>query len=160
MKTKKKAKKTDKDREDPASEEALRLMELLQTLARVMGFSNAALARGADVSLASLNRYFKGQAEPRLDFVLAVVRAVGLEVREFFELAYPKPEAPTATYQKVATLLKPIQPGRALESPRVPEPEPGPEGVPLQREGVDKMLDDFRVDFLRELREVLEGKSP
>jgi DNA-binding phage protein len=158
MKTKKTKEKKDEDPAGPASEEAHRLIELLHTLARVLGLSNAALARRADVSLASMNRYFKGDAEARLDFVLAVVRAVGLEVREFFELAYPKPEAPTATYQKVATLLKPIQPGRALESPRVPDPKPGPEGVPLRREEVEKMLDDFRADFLRELREILEGK--
>jgi DNA-binding phage protein len=153
-----KTKKTDKDREDPASEEALRLMELLQTLARILGLSNAALARRANVSLASLMRYFKGQAEPRLDFVLAVVPAIGLEAREFFELAYPGIKAPSAGYQKIAKLFKPIQPGKALESPRAPEPEPAPE-VPLGREEVEKMLDDFRAGLLRDLREILDRKS-
>jgi transcriptional regulator with XRE-family HTH domain len=65
-------------------------MDLLRTLARAMGYSNAALARRANVSLASLVRYFKGDAEPRLDFVLAVVRAIGLEVREFLRAGLPR----------------------------------------------------------------------
>ena len=57
-------------------------------------------------------RYFKGDAEPRLDFVLAVVRAIGLEVREFFELAYPDPTTSTAARQRIEQILRPIRPGK------------------------------------------------
>jgi DNA-binding phage protein len=110
-----KIRKKDEAVEAPASEEVRQLMDLLRTLARTMGYSNAALARRADVSLASLVRYFKGEAEPRLEFVLAVVRAVGLDVREFFEMAYPEREAPTAARQRIEKILGPIRPGRVLE---------------------------------------------
>jgi len=137
---------------DPASGESYRLMELLHTLARMMGVSNAALARRADVSLASLVRYFKGEAEPRLDFVLAVVPAIGLSVKEFFELAYPEPTAPSVARQKLKQMFGPI---RAAKT-QGPEPEPGPE-APLQREELEKILDDFRADLLREMRKILKG---
>jgi AcrR family transcriptional regulator len=142
----------------PTSEEVRQLMDLLHTLARAMRFSNAALARRANVSLASLVRYFKGDAEPRLDFVLAVVRAIGLEVREFFELAYPDSTAPTAARQRIEKILGPVRPGKALEAPPTKEPERKPEGVPLQREDIERMLEDLR----RDVREILaaQGRKP
>lgn len=154
-----KAKKTGEAAEAPASAEVRQLMDLLRTLARAMGYSNAALARRANVALASLVRYFKGEAEPRLDFVLAVVRAIGLDVREFFEMAYPERETPTEARQRIEKILGPIRPGRVLESP--PAREPGPllevpsETAPLRREDIERMLDDLR----RDVREILESQS-
>jgi transcriptional regulator with XRE-family HTH domain len=153
-----KAQKTEESPEAPASTEVRQLMDLLRTLARAMGFSNAALARRADVSLASLVRYFKGEAEPRLDFVLAVVRAIGLDVREFFEMAYPELEAPTAARQRIEKILGPIRPGRILESPPPKAPEPQPEVAPLRREDVERMLEDLRRD-VREIMEKQAGKA-
>lgn len=150
-----KAKKTEESPEAPPSGEVQQLMDLLRTLARAMGFSNAALARRADVSLASLVRYFKGDAEPRLDFVLAVVRAIGLDVREFFEMAYPERAEPTAARQRIEKILGPIRPGRILESPPPKAPEPQPEVTPLRREDVERMLEDLR----RDVREILEKQS-
>ncbi|HEX4496042.1 MAG TPA: helix-turn-helix transcriptional regulator [Thermoanaerobaculia bacterium] len=141
-----KSKKPDDSPNGPASAEVRQLMDLLRTLARARGFSNAALARQADVALASLVRYFKGDAEPRLDFVLAVVRAIGLDVREFFEMAYPPRETPSAARQSLENILGPIRPGRALESPPPQDPEPKPEVVPLRREDIERMLDDLRHD--------------
>src|SRR3954451_20576487 len=145
-----KTQKTEESPEAPASAEVRQLMDLLRTLARTMGFSNAALARRGDVSLASLVRYFKGDAEPRLEFVLAVVRAIGLDVREFFELAYPEPAAPTAARQRIENILGPIRPGKVLESPAAPKTERKPEVVPLQREDVESMLEDLP----RDVREI------
>jgi DNA-binding phage protein len=150
-----KIKKTEEALEAPASEEVRQLMDLLRTLARAMGFSNAALARQANVALASLVRYFKGDAEPRLDFVLAVVRAIGLDVREFFELAYPERAEPTAARRRIETILGPIRPGRVLESPPPKAPEPQPEVSPLRREDVERMLEDLR----RDVREILESQA-
>jgi DNA-binding phage protein len=141
-----KAKNPDETLEAPASAEVRHLMDLLRTLARALGYSNAALARQSDVALASLVRYFKGDAEPRLDFVLAVLRGIGLDVREFFEMAYPERETPTAARRSLDRILGPIRPGKLLESPPVREPEPKPEIVPLRREDVEKMLDDLRRD--------------
>jgi DNA-binding phage protein len=148
-----KPKKSKETTEAPASAEVRHLMDLLRTLARALGYSNAALARRADVALASLMRYFKGDAEPRLDFVLAVVRAIGLDVREFFEMAYPERETPSAARQSIERILGPLRPGKVLESPPVPEPKP--EVVPLRREDVEGMLEDLR----RDVRELLAGHT-
>lgn len=150
-----KAKKTEEASDAPVSAEIRQLMDLLRTLARTMGYSNAALARRANVSLASLVRYFKGVAEPRLDFVLAVVRAIGLDVREFFEMAYPEREAPTAARQRIEKILGPIRPGRILEGPPPMEPEPRLEVTPLRREDVERMLEDLR----RDVREIMESQD-
>jgi transcriptional regulator with XRE-family HTH domain len=150
-----KTKKTEESPETPASQEVRQLMDLLRTLARTMGYSNAALARRGNVALASLVRYFKGEAEPRLDFVLAVVRAIGLDVREFFEMAYPELEAPTAARQRIEKILGPIRPGRVLESPPPKAPEPQLEVVPLRREDVERMLEDLR----RDVREIMEKQA-
>jgi DNA-binding phage protein len=154
------AKKTDEAAEDPVSEEVRQLMDLLRTLARTLGYSNAALARRANVALASLVRYFKGEAEPRLDFVLAVVRAIGLDVREFFEMAYPDRETPTEARRRIEKILGPIRPGRVLEPQTtwdlsLPEVPPEMAAPPLRREDIEKMLDDLR----RDVREILESQS-
>jgi DNA-binding phage protein len=149
-----KAKNTE-EASEAASDEVRRLMDLLRSLARTRGFSNAALARRANVSLASLVRYFKGDAEPRLDFVLDVVKAIGLDVLEFFEMAYPKRETPTAARQSIERILGPIRPGKVLESLPEKEPEPKPEAVPLRREDVERMLEDLR----RDVREIMEAQA-
>jgi DNA-binding phage protein len=150
-----KAKTTEEAPAAHTSGEVRQLMDLLRTLARALGYSNAALARRGDVSLASLVRYFKGEAEPRLDFVLAVVRAIGLDVREFFELAYPERDTPTPARQRIETILGPIRPGRVLESPPPREPEPKPDVPPLRREDVERMLEDLR----RDVREIMESQA-
>jgi len=139
-----------------AHQEAMRLMELIRIVARTLGFNNSALARKAGVPLASLVRYFKGEGEPKLEFLLAVVRAVGLDVREFFELSYPPLEAPTAARAKLNRMLGPIRPGGLLDPPPPPPAEePKPEVTPLRREDIEKMLEDLRKD----VREILEARD-
>lgn len=147
---------TENDTPSIAHQEAMRLMELIRIVARTLGFNNSALARKAEVPLASLVRYFKGEGEPKLEFLLAVVRAVGLDVREFFELAYPPLEAPSAARAKLDRMLGPIRPGRLLEPPPPPPAEePKPEVAPLRREDIEKMLADLR----RDVREILEARD-
>jgi AcrR family transcriptional regulator len=138
-----------------AQEETRRLMELVRFLARTLGFNNSALARRANVPLATLVRYFKGEGEPKLEFLLSLVQTMGLEVREFFELAYPDLAGQTPARAKIEKILKQIQPGRLMEAPPPrPKPEPKPE-TPLQREDIERMLDELR----RDVREIVEGRA-
>jgi len=134
-------------------EEVRHLMQLIRVLARTLGYSNAALARRAKVPIASLVRYFKGEGEPKLEFLLAVLRALGLNGREFFELAYPIPAEVTESRAKIERILGPIRPGRVLEGPAPYKPEPRPEMAPLQREDFEKMLEDLRRDVRKILGE-------
>lgn len=132
--------------EKSAQEQTRQLMELVRFLARTLGYSNAALARKADVPLASLVRYFKGEGEPKVEFLLAVIQALGLEVREFFELAYPDPSGVSEARAKVDRILRQVRPGRLLEPEPPPKPEPPAERMLPTREEIQKMLDELRRD--------------
>jgi len=139
----------------PAREEARQLLELVRFLARTLGFSNARLAREANVPLASLVRYFKGEGEPKVEFLLAVVRALGLEVREFFELAYPDPGGPSPAREKVGRILQRVQPGRLLDPPPAPKPDPEPEPAAFRREDIEDMMEKFRLS----VQELLDERA-
>lgn len=133
-----------------AQSETRRLMELVRFLARTLGVNNSALARNADVPLATLVRYFKGEGEPKLEFLLSMVKALGLEVREFFELAYPEAPPQSPARARVGRILQVFQPTRPATTP-VPRVEPSS----LQREDMERMLESFRrdvFDFIAEGR--------
>jgi AcrR family transcriptional regulator len=136
--------------DSPAHAEAMQLMELIRFLARTLGFNNAKLSRRAKVPLATLVRYFKGEGEPKLEFLLSMVRTLGLDIREFFDLAYPAPAAPSAARLKLERILRQIQPSR-LEVP----PPPKPEAASLSREDVEKMMEDLR----RDMREIVTTRA-
>lgn len=139
----------------PIQEEVRQLMELVRVVARTLGFSNAALARRANVPLASLVRYFKGEGEPKIEFLLAVLRALGMEPREFFMLAYPALAKPSDALARVERILGPIRPGQLLEPAPPPKPEPPAEPAPLPRQDIERMLEDLR----RDVRELLENQA-
>jgi hypothetical protein len=149
----------DQENDSPAHAEAMQLMELIRFLARTLGFNNAKLSRRAKVPLATLVRYFKGEGEPKLEFLLSMVRTLGLDIREFFEMAYPAPEGPSQSRLKLERILRQVQPGRLIEPPPVPKPEPKSEAVAFSREDVEKMMDDLRRD-MRELLSPREEASP
>ncbi|HEY3568492.1 MAG TPA: helix-turn-helix transcriptional regulator [Thermoanaerobaculia bacterium] len=146
----------DGEAEGPASDETRRLMGLVQMMARSLGYSNAALARRAKVSLASLVRYFKGDAEPRLEFLIAVIWALGLTLRDFFELAYPHdPPEPTESRKKIEKLLGPILPEKGPGRSPLKAPETKPEPAPLRREDIERMLEELR----RDVREIMAKQA-
>lgn len=139
--------------DSPAHAEAMQLMELIRFLARTLGFNNAKLSRRAKVPLATLVRYFKGEGEPKLEFLLSMVRTLGLDIREFFDLAYPAPSAPSAARLKLERILRQIQPSR-LEVAPPPKPEASTSSG-LSREEVEKMMEDLR----RDMREIVGGRT-
>lgn len=136
--------------DSPAHAEAMQLMELIRFLARTLGFNNAKLSRRAKVPLATLVRYFKGEGEPKLEFLLSMVGTLGLDIREFFDLAYPAPTAPSPARLKLERILRQIQPSRLEVSPP-PKPETGS----LSREDVEKMMEDLR----RDMREIVSTRG-
>lgn len=147
----------DEDEQDqavdsPAHAEAMQLMELIRFLARTLGFNNAKLSRRAKVPLATLVRYFKGEGEPKLEFLLSMVRTLGLDIREFFELAYPAPAQPSASRLKLERILRQIQPSR-LEIAAPPPPK-AETSSSLSREDVEKMMDELR----RDMRDIVAGR--
>jgi transcriptional regulator with XRE-family HTH domain len=108
--------------------EVARLMELLRTIVRLLGYTNREVERRANFNHATAVRYFSGEGEPKVEFLLGVLRAIGLEEWEFFALAYPEREETSATYKKLQRLvaqLVPATPARPPQAaPAVPaEPE-------------------------------------
>jgi DNA-binding phage protein len=105
-------------------EEMARLMELLRTTVRLLGYTNRDVERRAGLNHATAVRNFRGEGEPKLEFVLAVVKAIGLEYWEFFELAYPERREPSDSGQKLRRLLSQFVPPSARpaeKSPRAPQ---------------------------------------
>lgn len=142
----------EEEREQPPTveEEVRQLVDLLRVMARVQGYSNAALARKSGVPIASLVRYFKGEGEPKIEFLLASLRALGLGVREFFELAYPQ-EPHSAARVEIETLLGPIR--HKIRTPPVPPPPPKSGG--MSRSEIEKML----LELHREVRRLADPQG-
>jgi transcriptional regulator with XRE-family HTH domain len=113
---------------DADREEVQRLLGVLRTLMRMLAFSNREVERRLGLNHGSVSRVFSGHIEAKLELVLAVARAIGLEYDEFFALAYPdrRPagtESPAA--RKIASMLEDLRPvgSRPAPSPQPPAAE-------------------------------------
>lgn len=124
--------------------EMARLMELLRTVVRMLGYTNRDVARRAGLHQVTAAKYFRGEGEPRLDFVLAVLRAIELQPWEFFDFAYPERGEPSEAGRTLRRLLSQFTPAASR-----PEEKP-----PLQGRELEEMLEELR----REIR-ALAGKS-
>jgi DNA-binding phage protein len=121
-----------------AKEEMARLMELLRTIVRLLGFTNRDVERRAGLNHATAVRNFRGEGEPKLEFLLAVVKAVGLDYREFFEIAYPDRREPSDSGQKLQRLLSQFVPTAAARPAGKP---------PRQAQELEEMLEEMRRDI-------------
>jgi transcriptional regulator with XRE-family HTH domain len=137
---------------DPDKEEVRRLLDLLRTLMRMLGFSNREVERRMGLNHGSVSRVFSGIIEAKLELVLGAARAIGLEYDEFFALAYPDlrpPEGESEAARRIRSMLEDLRPsasrlGRPAPPPEAPPPTPA---EPLSR---DELLADFR-KLLREM---------
>lgn len=126
------------------SGETARLMELLRTIVRLLGYTNRDVARRAGLHQVTAAKYFRGEGEPRLDFVLDVLKAIELQPWEFFDFAYPDRGEPSEAGRRVRRLLSQFTPAAARPA----------EKPPLQGRELEEMLEELR----REIR-ALGGKS-
>ncbi|HEX6903830.1 MAG TPA: helix-turn-helix transcriptional regulator [Thermoanaerobaculia bacterium] len=106
--------------------EVRRLVDVLQTLMRMLAVSNREVERRLDLNHATVNRLLNGQIEAKLELVLGVARAIGLEYEEFWSFAYPdrpspKPESEAA--RKIRSMLEDLSPGKRSQPS---EKGPGP----------------------------------
>jgi transcriptional regulator with XRE-family HTH domain len=140
---------------NPDKEEIQRLLDVLRTLMRLLGFSNREVERRLGLKHSAITRLFGGHVEAKLELVLGVVRVIGLGYDEFFALTYPERRAAgdeTAAALRIHALLADLQPGGFRSAPpRTGRPEPGertPATEPVNR---DELLQDLR----KVVREVL-----
>ena len=140
----------EKEQYPSVQEEVRQLVELLRVITRLQGVSNAALARKAGVPLASLVRYFKGGGEPKIEFLIASLRGLGLGVREFFELAYPQ-EEPSAARVQIENLLGPMR--HKIRTHPVPAPPPSSPGMSSSE--IERML----LELHRDVRRLVDAQA-
>jgi len=125
-------------------EEVNRLLNVLRTSIRLLGLTNREIARRLGLTPSYVSRIFSGTIELKVEHVLAITRAMGLEPWEFFELAYPRRSAsPSESFQSIRTLLRDMQ----------PPPEPlAQQDVGLTAEEIDRKIQESVRRALRELK--------
>ena len=148
---------------DKEKEEVRRLLDLLRTLMRMLGFSNREVERRMGLNHGSVSRVFSGHIEAKLELVLGAARAIGLEYDEFFAFAYPDlrlSDRESEAARKIRSMLEDLRPlgsrlGRSVPAPA--EAPPPPLVEPLNRE---ELLADFK-KLLREIMsESRSGEDP
>ncbi|HKI00972.1 MAG TPA: helix-turn-helix transcriptional regulator [Thermoanaerobaculia bacterium] len=122
-----------------------RLLTVFRTAMRILGITNRDVEKKLGVSPSYLSRLFSGTIELKVEHVLELVAAIGLDPAEFFHLAYPRlPDPGSDSAQRLRQMLRDLQPPPSAEARPV---------VPTQEE-IDQML-------VKSLRKLLaeEGKA-
>lgn len=94
-------------------DEVRRLLDILHTFMRMLAVSNREVERRLDLKHGTISRLFGGQIEAKVELVLAVARAIGLEYEEFFAFAYPdrfSPKAESDSARKIRSMLEDLRP--------------------------------------------------
>jgi transcriptional regulator with XRE-family HTH domain len=142
--------------QDPDKEEVRRLLDLLRTLMRMLGFSNREVERRMGVNHGSVSRVFSGHIEAKLELVLGAARAIGLEYDEFFAFAYPElrsPDRESEAARKIRSMLEDLRPLKSRLGSPAPAEAPPPAVEPLSRE-------ELLADFKKLLREIMGENRP
>jgi transcriptional regulator with XRE-family HTH domain len=136
---------------DQDKDEVDRLMNVLRTTIRLLGLSNRDIERRLGLTPSYLSRLFGGYIELKVEHVLAIARAIGLQPAEFFELAYPRrADPPSDAFRSIRTLLRDMQP------PEEPRPVPAaPPAETLSAEEIDRRIHE---SVRKVLREFANGK--
>jgi transcriptional regulator with XRE-family HTH domain len=131
-------------------DEVRRLLDVLQTLTRMLAVSNRELERRLELQHGTISRLLNGTIEAKLEVVLGVARALGMEYEELFSFAYPErpvPRPESAAARKIRTMLEDLQPQGAKPPTATTDEKP-----PADRAG---MFQEIR----RAVREVLAEKG-
>jgi transcriptional regulator with XRE-family HTH domain len=138
-------------------------MDILRTLMRMLGVSNREVERRLELNTSTLSRVFGGIVEAKLELVLSIARAIGLEYVEFFAFAYPElPETPSESARRLLSMLEGLHPGRlARLAGTAPAPEPRPrveKAAEAPKVDRDTLVRDMR-EALREIFEEMDRKK-
>jgi len=126
--------------------ESQRILLLLSTLIRVLRLSNREIERRVGLSPSYLSRLFGGYLELKMEHILEISRALGLEPEEFFELAYPKSsEPPSESMKKIRAIGDSLRPSRPVAEP-APQPSPG-----ITAEELERLIQEAIRKFFRDL---------
>ncbi len=117
-------------------EEVDRLLNVLRIVARLLGLSNREIERRLGLTPSYVSRLFAGAIELKVEHILSIVRAVGLEPWEFYELAYPRrADAPSEAYRSIHSLLG------GLQAP-LPDLPAELQGTKMTKREIDEMIQE------------------
>lgn len=77
--------------------EVRRLLQVLKTSMKVLGFTNRDVERELGLSSSYLSRLFSGLIELRVEHVVGIAKSIGVEPEEIFQMAFPKRNRPAST---------------------------------------------------------------
>jgi transcriptional regulator with XRE-family HTH domain len=111
--------------------ETQRLVNLVKVSLRILGVSNRELARRLEMSPSYVSKLLSGASDLRLDHLVRICNATGMDPGEFFALAYPVRSGPTPTAVRLRSLLQGNNP---------PPPPPPSSSKVFSEEQVQEML--------------------
>jgi transcriptional regulator with XRE-family HTH domain len=131
-------------------DEVRRTLDVLRTLSRMMGISNREVERRLGLHPSFLTRLYSGQVEAKLEVVLGIARAIGLEYAELFDLLYPErpnPERWSPAAQRIHNMLEGLHPPR-IQSGATPGPQPREAAAAPDPETLKAMVRDVLTEVL------------
>lgn len=130
--------------------EVERVVRLLRTLLRMLGFTNREIERRLGYTPSYLTRLFGGQIELKLEHVLQIERAMGLKPGEVWEFAYPRRgQEPSEVAVKLRAMLEEMHPGR--------DGDAGTSASALTAEQVDARIREALQGFFLDLGKKARG---
>jgi transcriptional regulator with XRE-family HTH domain len=94
-------------------------LNVLRTSIRLLGLTNREIERRLGLTPSYISRLFAGAIELKVEHVVAISRAMGLQPWEFFELAYPRrSDPPSEPFRAIRNLLREMQPSPESEAPQ------------------------------------------
>jgi transcriptional regulator with XRE-family HTH domain len=91
--------------------ETQRLIDLVKVSLRILGISNRELAKRLEMSPSYVSKLLSGASDLRLEHLMRICDAVGIQPGEFFALAYPVPVAKASlTAMRLRELLRSVSP--------------------------------------------------
>lgn len=127
------------------------IIHTIRTAMRLLGYTNRDVERKLGLSSSYLSRLFSGGMELRVEHVVDIARAIGLEPEEILQLSYPQPhQPPTEAMQRIQATLHGMRSERpaAAAAPVPPAPAPSPA---LDSETIQEMMEETLRRFFGEL---------
>lgn len=132
-----------------------RLLQLVKMVMRMLGVTNRELSRRLGINPSHLSRILNGQLELKVEHLLKISAAVGLQPDEFFRLAYPtRTEPPTESAQVLRGLLPE---GRAAIAPPPAPPASEAPALGISEEEINRRIEESVRKMFRELSGRLAG---
>jgi transcriptional regulator with XRE-family HTH domain len=93
--------------------ETQHLLNVLRSVVRVLGYTYNDIAGKLGVGSGYLSRLFAGKIELKVDHVVSIAKAIGLEPEEILHLAWPQPKNPpslaAARYRELVAGAEPTR---------------------------------------------------